>query len=356
MIDQGKLKYFILLLFTGAFAIFYSAPMVLADNVRPAYLDIEEFEKGSLRILWKVPRFQSIPERFEPAFPETFKIASPKQRIKSTDAIIEKWTMVSNGEGITGASIGIVGLNETTMDALVRIQLADGSLQRAVLRPTETAMVVSGSTSPQDQSGGVRGAFLRSLDHWRYYILFCAAWLLGLMPSARRRGILLCALALIAGSVCGHALGGHSIHDKLFNPQLPSEMETKRIVRGLMLNTYRAFILEADEEIYDALSRSVAGEFLNEVYLQNKEALRINAADGAFSIVDRLDVKSFESLQALGDGTLEIVAHWDVYGSVSHQNHVHFRCNTYKAKLTLTPTDDYWKLTDVQLLDEERVI
>lgn len=163
MIDQGKLKYFILLLFTGAFSIFYSAPMVLADNVRPAYLDIEEFEKGSLRILWKVPRFQSIPERFEPAFPETFKIASPKQRIKSTDAIIEKWTMVSNGEGITGASIGIVGLNETTMDALVRIQLADGSLQRAVLRPTETAMVVSGSTSPQDQSGSVRGVNLRRI-------------------------------------------------------------------------------------------------------------------------------------------------------------------------------------------------
>jgi hypothetical protein len=49
-------------------------------------------------------------------------------------------------------------------------------------------------------------------------------------------------------------------------------------------------------------------------------------------------------------------ATWDVYGSVRHLNHLHFRCNTYKAELTIVPRDNYWKLTSLQLLDEERVI
>jgi hypothetical protein len=167
---------------------------------------------------------------------------------------------------------------------------------------------------------------------------------------------MLCAVALVAGSLCGHALGGLPIHDKLFGPKTPSDMEAKRILRGLMLNTYRAFILDKDEEIYDVLARSVAGEFLSKVYLQNKEALRIDATDGADSIIDRLDVKSIESIKRLKNGVIAIVANWDVYGSVRHRNHIHFRCNTYKAELTIVPTDNYWKITRMQLLDEERVI
>ena len=123
-----------------------------------------------------------------------------------------------------------------------------------------------------------------------------------------------------------------------------------------MLNTYRAFILDKDEEIYDVLARSVAGDFLGEVYLQNKEAMRIDATEGAFSVVDRLDVKSIESKRRLKNGAIAIIANWDVYGSVRHRNHVHFRCNTYKADLIIVPKDNYWKLTSVQLLDEERVI
>lgn len=74
------------------------------------------------------------------------------------------------------------------------------------------------------------------------------------------------------------------------------------------------------------------------------------------SIIDRLDVKSIESMRRLKGGSTAIVTNWDVYGSVRHSGHIHFRCNTYRAELTIVPTDNYWKLTRVQLLDEERVI
>jgi hypothetical protein len=349
-------KYLILILTLGAMLCPAMDDTALADNIRPAYLDIEEFETGALRVVWKVPLNQNVPARFRPSFPESFKVSSPVKRVKTPNAVIEKWSMVCDTERLIGATIGIEGLEETTTDALVRVQLADGSLHRAVLRPTERSTTIPASVPTVSQQESGVGLVLRLADRWRYVVLFLAAWLLSLSPGARRRGIMLCTVALVAGSLCGHALGGLPVHDKLFGNKMLSDMEAKRVLRGLMLNTYRAFILDKDEDIYDVLARSVAGEFLSEVYLQNKEALRIDATEGAMSIVDRLDVKSIESMKRLTNGAIAMVANWDVYGSVYHLNHIHFRCNTYKAELTIMPDDNYWKLTRVQLLDEERVI
>ena len=330
--------------------------IALADNIRPAYLDIEELGSGVIRVVWKVPLYQSIPSQFRPSFPDTCKTSSPKNSVKTANAVIERWTMVCSSDDLFEATIGIEGLAETTTDALVRVRLADGSLHRAVLRPTAPSTIVRSSrpTSPEEESFFQR--LLRIFGSWRWVLLFLVAWLLSLTPAARKRGIVFCTVALVAGSLCGHALGGLPVHEKLFGPGMLSDTEAKRVLRGLMLNTYRAFMLDEDEEVYDVLARSVAGDFLSEVYLQNKEAMRIDAADGAMSIVDRLDVKSIESMKRLKNGAVTIVANWDVYGSVRHQNHIHFRCNTYKAELTIIPTENYWKLTHVQLLDEERVI
>jgi hypothetical protein len=344
------------LLAVGVIVLLCAVSNALADNIRPAYLDIEEFESGAFRVVWKVPLNQNVPARFRPSFPEHFKVSSPKKRVKTPNAVIEKWTMVCGSQKLAGATIGIEGLEETTTDALVRVQLADGSLHRAVLRPTERSTTVPASEPIVSQrDSGVRSV-LRLANRWRYLLLLLGAWLLSMAPAARRRGIMICTAALVAGSLCGHALGGLPAHDKLFRPKMPSEMEAKRILRGLMLNTYRAFMLDKDEEIYDVLARSVSGEFLSEVYLQNREALRIDSADGAVSIINRLDVKSIKSMKRLKNGAIAIVVNWDVYGSVRHWKHIHFRCNTYEADLTIVPTDNYWKLTRVQLLDEERVI
>ena len=328
----------------------------LADDVRPAYLDLEEFEPGAIRVLWKVPLNQDVPVRFGPSFPEAFTAAGPRQRVETPTARIEKWTVVCGTETLAGATIGIEGLDQTAMDALVRIQLADGSTHRAVLRPTARSTTVPASESAvSQQAGGVR-SMLRPTGRWLYPLLFAAAWLLSLNPRATRRGILLCAVALVAGSVCGHAVGGLPVREKLLGPGLPSDLEAKRVLRGLMLNTYRAFMLDDEQDVYDVLARSVGGEYLSEVYLESREALRIDATDAAISIIDRLDVTSIESKRRSKDGAVTIVAHWEVYGSVFHWGHIHFRCNAYRAQVTIVPADGYWKLTGLQLLDQERVI
>jgi hypothetical protein len=180
-----------------------------------------------------------MPARFTPSFPEPFKVSSPKKRVKTPNAVIEKWTMVCGTGELSGAVIGIEGLEETTTDALIRIQRADGSLHRAVLRPTERSITVPASEQAVSRGeGGVRSMLGKAL-RWRYLLLLSAAWLLSFVPGARRRGIILCAVALAAGSLAGYALGGFAVHDQLFRSGMPSDMEAKRILRGLMLNTYR---------------------------------------------------------------------------------------------------------------------
>jgi hypothetical protein len=122
--------------------------------------------------------------------------------------------------------------------------------------------------------------------------------------------------------------------------KMPSQMEASKIIQGLLLNTYRAFMLQEDEAIYDKLARSVSGDFLSEVYLQNRERMRMTGSDGAMAIIQRLDIKSIESMTLQKEDRISMVDRWDVYGSVHHQQHVHYRCNTYTAEIIIQPTEN----------------
>ena len=329
---------------------------VLADNVRPVYLDIEELSSGNIRVVWKVPLGQGIPKDLKPSFPEQFRVVPPQKRVKTNDAIIETWDMIGGNDGLAGTKISIDGLKQTTTDGLVRIRLADGSIHRVVLRPTETTAMIPDPHQAGGEQKKSHRSLLQFIDHCRYALLLSAALGLSLMPNARRRGILLCTVALIAGALSGYALGRLPVYDKVINQSTPTKAEAANILQGLMLNTYRAFMLERDEDVYDTLARSVAGEFLSEVYLQNREKLRMGNADGALTIIQQLDIKSIEAMDRKKDGSIGIFANWDVYGSVHHQNHVHYRCNTYTAQVIIKPTDEYWKLVKIELLDEQRVL
>ncbi|CAB5101110.1 hypothetical protein D3OALGA1CA_3260 [Olavius algarvensis associated proteobacterium Delta 3] len=328
----------------------------IADNIRPAYLEVEELSSGKIRVVWKVPRGQGLPTDLKPYFPEEFKVVPPIKTIQTNDANIEIWEMISGDKGLAGAQIRMDGLKETTTDALVRVRMADGSIHRVVLRPTQPTTTIPSPRKAEEKQKTYSATVLTFVDNWRYGVLFVTAFLLSLLPGARRRGIVLCSVALVVGALCGHALGRLPGYNYLFYQSAPSKAETVKILQGLMLNTYRAFMLERDEDAYDILARSVSGDYLHEVYLQNRERLGVGSSDEATALIHQLDIKSIDSMRRKKDGSIDIVTKWDVYGSVYHQNHVHYRCNTYTAEVTIEPTDTYWKIVKMQLLDEQRVL
>ena len=126
------------------------------------------------------------------------------------------------------------------------------------------------------------------------------------------------------------------------------------LVGGLLHNVYRAFDYRGEEMIYDVLAKSVSGDLLNDVYLETRKGLELANQGGA-----QVKVKNIEMLEARrvseDNGALQVEARWNVSGSVGHWGHIHQRSNGYHARLTLSAADGAWKLSSLDILEEERL-
>ncbi|MFQ5990509.1 MAG: hypothetical protein ACE5K9_11405 [Candidatus Methylomirabilales bacterium] len=134
-----------------------------------------------------------------------------------------------------------------------------------------------------------------------------------------------------------------------------SDGKAKTIVTGLLKNVYRAFDYRDESVIYDTLDRSASGELLAQIYLETRRGLELQNQGGA-----RVKVKNVEMLKVstrnLNDGVGFVSrCTWNVSGSVGHWGHIHQRTNQYEAELTIKPVDGVWKITGLELLQEERI-
>jgi hypothetical protein len=134
-----------------------------------------------------------------------------------------------------------------------------------------------------------------------------------------------------------------------------SQEEAREIVHALLYNVYRAFDRYHEEAIYDTLARSVSGDLLREAYLEARRSLEVASLGGARTRVKRVDIEQSEA-SPLADGQgFHAKCLWEVEGSVGHWGHIHERRNRYDAHLTIEPVDGVWKITSLELLNEERL-
>jgi hypothetical protein len=141
---------------------------------------------------------------------------------------------------------------------------------------------------------------------------------------------------------------------KTWNEVRMDDVRLRELAGGLLHNVYRAFDYRGEEQIYDVLSKSVTGNLLNDVYLETRNGLALANQGGA-----RVKVKNIEMLEVRhigeNDDGLLVEARWNVAGSVGHWGHIHQRTNAYHARLTLRDIDGAWKLTSLDILEEERL-
>lgn len=330
--------------------------VVWADNVRPAYLGIEAHKEGRFRITWKNPLKNGAQLPIAPVLPEGFKKISPRTVTKTADAVIHQWVVSSEGQALEGQTISIKGLEATASDVLLRIKFLDGKIFRSVLRPNEPNVTVELSQKNQSAQKSLTHTIFHLINSWRLFILLGFVVVLGFFPAVRKHGVVFCSIALILGSVSGYLVGNAPIERAFAFNTIPSEEKSSQILQGLLLNIYRSFGFSNEDAVYDQMSKSVSGDLLTTVYLQNRNVMRIDEEDQAKVYVDRLDIREIESLSAVEGNGFSALVRWDVYGSVNHWEHIHYRCNAYKAKITLMPKDKYWIITHFGLIDEERII
>jgi hypothetical protein len=127
-----------------------------------------------------------------------------------------------------------------------------------------------------------------------------------------------------------------------------------QLVGDLLHNIYRAFDYRGEETIYDVLEKSVSGELLTDIYLETQNSLELANQGGARVKVKSTEVSSAELLARDGN-QLTIASDWNVSGSVGHWGHVHQRSNGYRANLEISEIDGVWKLTGLEILEEQRL-
>ncbi len=143
-----------------------------------------------------------------------------------------------------------------------------------------------------------------------------------------------------------------------FAATLPSRMtdeKAEEMVAGLLHNIYRAFDFRGEENIYDVLDRRVSGDLLTEIYLETRRGLELASQGGARAKVKEIEMLEVESRPLEGRQGIAAHTRWNVSGSVGHWGHVHTRTNQYEAELTIEPVDGVWKLTNLTILQEERL-
>jgi hypothetical protein len=131
--------------------------------------------------------------------------------------------------------------------------------------------------------------------------------------------------------------------------------EAAEIIHGLLLNTYRAFDYREEDRIYDTLEQSISGDLLTDVYLETRRSLELENQGGARAKVKKVEVLGSETEALPGAPGFEARGTWNVAGSVGHWGHIHQRTNQYEARLTVEAIDGVWKITGLEVLQEERL-
>ncbi len=168
----------------------------------------------------------------------------------------------------------------------------------------------------------------------------------GRPSDASRRRVVLVGLAGVMLTAAGGVMA-------LRSPVRSSDAAP--ILGRLLTNMYRAFDYRDEERIYDTLARSADGDLLTDVYLEMRRSLELANQGGARAKVQDVEVLEAD-LTPLDDGPgFATQAVWSVSGSVGHWGHTHIRTNQYEARFSIRIIDGAWKITEMQVLQEERL-
>ena len=132
--------------------------------------------------------------------------------------------------------------------------------------------------------------------------------------------------------------------------------EGQVILRSLLKNVYRAFDFRDEGDVYDKLAISASGDLLGELYLQNRKSFRVKQAGGAVARVKKIDVSDVKvQNNSRNTRAFDLRSRWTAVGTVGHWGHLHTRQNQYEAKVTIEPVEGAWKITGLELIEEQRI-
>jgi hypothetical protein len=131
--------------------------------------------------------------------------------------------------------------------------------------------------------------------------------------------------------------------------------EAKSVLHALLYNVYRAFDRRDESLVYDRLAQSITGDLLTDIYLQVRRGMELENQGGARVKIDDVQMLEVDEEKESTEPGLAYRCRWTAAGSVGHWGHIHRRTNLYDATITIEPVDGVWKITAIDLREEQRV-
>jgi hypothetical protein len=180
------------------FALVLAGPAI-AHPLAPSLLELQEGRDGGVAVSFRTPRIQSAGAVLRPELPATCRARG--QPVIETDVTSStlRWLADCGRGGLRGAAVGVRGLRDSGTDALLRAELADGELVRAVLRPGAESFVIPLRAAPAQVAVDYLRLGFEHLLGGADHLLFVLGLVL-LLSSGRR----------LLGAVTGFTLG-HSV-------------------------------------------------------------------------------------------------------------------------------------------------
>ena len=158
-----------------------------AHESRPAYLAVNEIAPGQFSVLWRTPVLAGMRLPIVLKLPDRVKNLKDPVVSELADSLVERRWVDAGSNGLTGERIEFAGLQLTITDVLVRVQMRDGTVSTALVRPNRPWIEIAAAPGLL----AVAGAYvLHGIEHILFgfdHLLF----VLALILIVRSRKVLL---------------------------------------------------------------------------------------------------------------------------------------------------------------------
>ena len=122
-------------------ALVFCAPLIglMADEVRPAYLELRAAEQGGYHVLWKQPVVENKRLPIDPSFPVSCDLQENTPPEITGSALIKRW--FTNCD-LSTARIEITGLRTSITDVMVRHIPLEGEFENYIVLPAEPVLTL----------------------------------------------------------------------------------------------------------------------------------------------------------------------------------------------------------------------
>jgi len=116
----------------------------VADDARPAFLELKEVTANRYSVLWRTPKRsgRTLPVAIQLPH-EVRKVTEPVMR-DFRDSNVERYLIETDGAGLIDMRIDFVGLQATNTEVLARVVFANGTTSNSLIKPSQPWLIIEG--------------------------------------------------------------------------------------------------------------------------------------------------------------------------------------------------------------------